>query len=161
MWSYETDRLTVRHLSGRFDRTTLAAEFTALLSPLVLRPLPMSLQLGSGPDAVISWIDARMTESDLCLVRTRVDGALIGALLSVQPDQDGPIHLGYLFGEAAWGRGYGSEMLRGLVAQSKGQHLRAGVARDNPASARVLEKAGFHLDQTDATAQTLTYRHPQ
>ncbi|MEX3016330.1 GNAT family N-acetyltransferase [Gymnodinialimonas hymeniacidonis] len=161
MWSFDTDRLSVRPLSDASRARGLAAEFVSLLTPAVLAPLPASLQLGEGPDAVANWIAERLAESDVSLVRMRGDETLVGALICVQPEPGGPVHLGYLFGEAAWGRGYATEMLSGLVTIAGPQPLRAGVARDNPASARVLEKVGFHVDHEASTERVLNYRHPE
>ena len=57
------------------------------------------------------------------------------------------IRVGYLLAEPYWGRGFASELIAGLVAwcrqQPSVEFLAGGVAADNPASARVLEKNGF------------------
>jgi ribosomal-protein-alanine N-acetyltransferase len=57
------------------------------------------------------------------------------------------IRLGYVLAEPAWGRSLGSELVGGFVewcrAQSEIGSLIAGVAADNPASIRILEKSGF------------------
>jgi len=69
---------------------------------------------------------------------------------SVQPQQD--IHrssgeIGYWIGEPFWGKGYGTDTVRQLVhftfTETKLTRLFAGVFSNNPASMRVLEKAGF------------------
>jgi len=54
-------------------------------------------------------------------------------------------HLGYLFAQQAWGKGYATEMLAGLQKVFRGQRVRisGGVMQENAASARVLQKAGF------------------
>lgn len=57
--------------------------------------------------------------------------------------------LGYLLGRAYWGRGYATEVVRALLDHARSLGLRQLDAYsfvDNPASARVLEKAAFaHL----------------
>jgi len=57
--------------------------------------------------------------------------------------------LGYLLGRAYWGRGYATEVVRVLLDHARSLSLRQLDAYsfvDNPASARVLEKAAFdHL----------------
>jgi RimJ/RimL family protein N-acetyltransferase len=61
----------------------------------------------------------------------------------------GPAHvaeLGYSLGRAYWGRGYATEAVRALLDDARAQgvcRLEAYSFLDNPASARVLEKAGF------------------
>lgn len=71
------------------------------------------------------------------------------------------LHLGYLFSERAWGKGYGSELIGGLVFWLQHQglplQLTAGVGRDNPASARALVKKGFVLEATASNTDTDTY----
>ena len=56
----------------------------------------------------------------------------------------GAVEIGYWFGKPFWGRGYASEALGAFVeeAQTLGA-LEAGHFIDNPASGRVLERAGF------------------
>jgi GNAT superfamily N-acetyltransferase len=63
-------------------------------------------------------------------------------------DVDPPeLHVGYLLREESWGKGYATELVTGLVSALAGSgplRLLGGVAKDNnPASARVLQKAGF------------------
>lgn len=56
------------------------------------------------------------------------------------------LRLGYLIVESRWGRGYATELLQGLVEWVRIAPFRrivAGVASDNVASKRVLEKSGF------------------
>ncbi len=70
------------------------------------------------------------------------------------------IQLGYLIAENAWGNGYASELLDGLIealALGPAIPLVAGIGRDNPASARVLQKSGFVLSREDASADTDMY----
>ncbi|MEM7021847.1 MAG: GNAT family N-acetyltransferase [Pseudomonadota bacterium] len=54
--------------------------------------------------------------------------------------------LGYSLGRAYWGKGYATEAVRAMLEHARplGLHqLEAYSFTDNPASARVLEKAGF------------------
>lgn len=59
--------------------------------------------------------------------------------------------IGYIVDPAFIGRGVGSTVARGLLAAAfEGLRLRrvtAGCNADNPASVRVLEKAGMHREQ--------------
>ena len=60
---------------------------------------------------------------------------------------------GYCIGRPWWGRGYATEALRAVTAfwfeQVGGPWLACAHAAANPASGRVMEKAGFTLDHTD------------
>jgi RimJ/RimL family protein N-acetyltransferase len=55
--------------------------------------------------------------------------------------------VGYWVAKSAWGRGYASEALRAMIGWARtdlrSRRLIAGHFDDNPASRRVLEKAGF------------------
>lgn len=52
--------------------------------------------------------------------------------------------VGYWFGRPYWGAGYATEALKAFVAHARSLgRLEAGHFVDNPASGRVLEKAGF------------------
>ena len=136
-------------------RASVGAALPSILTPAVLAHLPPSFAVTGDTDA---WIDARMRESAVHSVRDRATGALLGLLILAQADTSGPVadlHLGYLLAEQAWGKGLASELLAGFVEAMKRQgcwRVLGGVARDNPASARVLEKAGFRRDPALSTA---------
>lgn len=58
----------------------------------------------------------------------------------------GTAELGYALGRAHWGRGYATEAVHVMVELARERGLKALDAHifpENPASARVLEKAGF------------------
>lgn len=148
----ETDRLTLTDWTAALavvaDRDDLCATLGKLLTPPVLKPLPASMQLSDGPAAIADWVSARQAESKVMTVNS--DGVVVGLLILVEitdPSDQITIHLGYLFCEKVWGRGFATEMLVELV-EWFGNHrpditLTGGVERGNAASARVLEKAGF------------------
>lgn len=59
---------------------------------------------------------------------------------------DGEIELGYWFARDFWGRGYATEAARAVLSLARTlghRKLVAGHFVDNPASGRVLRKAGF------------------
>ncbi len=162
--SFSTGRLSVRDwrcdikIAGR--RKALEGALGGLLSARVLAHLPPPLQLARHGGCVSRWITARAAESDVLLVCDTATGRLIGLLiLAAGAPASGhrEIHVGYLLAEEVWGRGLASELVSGLVAALQGHGpvtLVAGVARDNPASARVLQKAGFRSRAGHSTAQT-------
>ena len=153
---FQTQRLTIHPWA-----TTPATpdDLTALLTPAVLAPLPEPLQLTT---SAAEWIADREAEAETLAVLTH-DGRLAGLVFLAAFETD--IHIGYLLGEDHWGKGLGSELIQGLtewLAQSRSPaRLLGGVAKDNPASARILEKAGFtredHLsdDVTDMFVQVI------
>ncbi|MFM5916353.1 MAG: GNAT family N-acetyltransferase [Novosphingobium sp.] len=61
-------------------------------------------------------------------------------------DDGNEVELGYWFGRAYWGRGYATEAARAVLRLAKvlgHREIVAGHFIDNPASGRVLRKAGF------------------
>jgi RimJ/RimL family protein N-acetyltransferase len=68
---------------------------------------------------------------------------LIGVLGAHLKEGD-RFEIGYWFGRPYWGQGFASEALNGFIAEARRLGaLEAGHFVDNPASGRVLEKAGF------------------
>lgn len=58
-------------------------------------------------------------------------------------EMEGKEEIGYWLGRSFWGQGIASEALRQLLLEVKTRPLFAHVAKQNPASKRVLEKCGF------------------
>jgi RimJ/RimL family protein N-acetyltransferase len=68
---------------------------------------------------------------------------LIGCIGAHRKDGDG-FEVGYWFGRPYWGQGLATETLQAFTAQAQSLgSLEAGHFVDNPASGRVLTKAGF------------------
>lgn len=73
------------------------------------------------------------------------DGAKLVGSVGLGLD-DGEINLGYWIARPYWGQGYASEAARAVLSQARALGHRRIVAHhftDNPASGRVLAKAGF------------------
>lgn len=84
---------------------------------------------------------ANLEDERVFAIERLADGEFLGAA-SVRGEE-----IGYWIGRPHWGRGYGTEAVRRLTRlmfQAFGaEKVAAGIMADNPASARVLEKAGF------------------
>ncbi|MEV0523384.1 GNAT family N-acetyltransferase [Streptomyces sp. NPDC050439] len=85
----------------------------------------------------------------------RATGLVIGAIGLFWPPSDGKLEIGYGIVASRRGRGYASEATRALTAYaltSPDVHtVYADVELSNPASVRVLEKAGLRRWSADAT----------
>ncbi|MGW6026302.1 GNAT family N-acetyltransferase [Streptomyces sp. NPDC055099] len=92
----------------------------------------------------------------------RTTGLVIGAIGLFWPPSDGALEIGYGIVASRRGRGYASEATRALTAYaltSPDVHtVYADVELSNPASVRVLEKAGLRRLSADAT--TARYSTP-
>lgn len=80
----------------------------------------------------------------------KLDGAFLGMCGVHLREQR--FELGYWLGRPYWGQGFATEVARELLAFSfrnlRLDEVEAGWFHDNPASGRVLEKAGFRPDGT-------------
>jgi RimJ/RimL family protein N-acetyltransferase len=87
-----------------------------------------------------------------------IDGQAVGGigLLPMEDVYRKTAEIGYWLGEAYWGRGIMSRVLRATTAYAFATfdliRIEAGVFSWNPASARVLEKAGYSLEATNKRA---------
>lgn len=140
-----TDRLTLRPLA-----LTDAPRLSAITSdPAVARmvarvPCPNPLVAVEG-FILIMQARAPLGADHIFAVDLPGEGA-IGCIGAHGASPEGPFELGYYVGRDWWGHGYATEAAAAVTRymESKGAtHLEAGHFLDNPASGRVLEKAGF------------------
>ncbi len=151
--NFETARLLVKewHLLADHDwhRQDLADLVARVLTERVTRSLPPSWQGQYTPARAREWIAERDDAGATLLVIEKSTGEGIGLMiLSETATRSGhDVRLGYLLAEPWWGQGLASELVGGIVGWSRAQpgisSLVGGVDRENPASARVLEKNGF------------------
>ena len=145
---FDTPRLSLRRWRPTEDRHIIA-ELGSLLSPRVLQHLPEPLQPGPGETAIAEWVEDRQAESALFVARSRREGHVAGLVILAAfdaPDAPLSVHVGYLLAETEWGKGLATELMSGLIDAARAAaplRLVGGTARDNLASIRVLEKAGF------------------
>lgn len=166
---FTTERLTVENWerlpANDPQRQGLVDELRPVLTPVVLHHLPEPLQLANEQDAIDHWLTARVAESTLLTIRQSTTLDLLGLLILAefeQPTAKTTVHLGYLLSENAWRKGYATELLSGLtewyVNNNSPIELLGGVARTNPASARVLLKNGFERVDALSDASTDMFR---
>ena len=143
----ETERLILRPLSP----DDAEAEFVWLSNPEVNRYMPYSLYTDVA--AVVRWLEyASTTDSELHFGFVRkADGLLIGAG-SIGPDENEPGAwcFGYNLRRDFWNQGYATEATRAMIDLAHREYgvrtFTASHAIANPASGRVMEKCGLHLD---------------
>ncbi|MEU4746880.1 GNAT family N-acetyltransferase, partial [Actinosynnema sp. NPDC023658] len=95
------------------------------------------------------------------LLVERGSGLVVGSIGLFWPPADGVVEIGYGVVASRRGRGYATEATRALTAfafTAPGvRAVRAEVELSNPASVRVLEKAGFERRGVDAEQGTAQY----
>ncbi len=109
--------------------------------------------------AFLEWSDDQWTRHPAgpYLIRARADGRLLGAT-GFTFDDDGSAMTGYVLARDAWGHGFATEALVGVVAIAREIHvpgLYAFCHPDHTASIRVLQKCRFVRD--DSAVSTMTF----
>jgi len=108
------------------------------------------------------WFDTCVTDAQhpdpnpfFWAITLKETGNLIGWLgleRSIDPATPGEHSIGYLLHRPYWNQGYMTETLRSVIADQFGTRgalrLQATCSVDNPASARVMEKAGMRHEKT-------------
>lgn len=120
--------------------------------------------------AIDGWITARAAESEVMMARDQATDSLLGLLILAEFTEFEvltTVHLGYLSSENAWGNGYATELISGLIKwykdESQSVQLLGCVETNNVASAKVLQKNGFKLaeelsnETTDMFGLYITY----
>lgn len=146
----ETPRLRLRSL--RMSDAQRVAQFCgdADVARMILRaPLPY---LSVAAEGWIMTLNARKPLGHDFVFAADLEGeGLIGVIGAHRLSEDA-YEVGYWYGRPFWGQGFASEALNAFVGEAKTLGaLQAGHFVDNPASGRVLQKAGFAY--TGETAQ--------
>jgi len=102
-------------------------------------------------DAAAAWIaghaEARSADSEYTFAVTLKDGNRVIGAAGLRRSEPGNLDLGYVLAPETWGQGLATEAAQALVVYGfetlNAEALTSGHFSDNPASGRVLEKAGF------------------
>lgn len=98
------------------------------------------------------------------LLVERDTGLVVGSIGLFWPPADGVLEIGYGVVASRRGRGYAPEATQALTefafTAPEVHTVTADVELSNPASVRVLEKAGFHLWETDETVAKFRVTNP-
>lgn len=147
---FRTDRLVVRP----WQASDLDAVFAMNRDPEVTRYLPDYMACPTLDDAR-AWLETRIARYDpssglgFWAVVEAASGEVVGgAVLDHAPiDGGNPVEIGYYLARGAWGRGYATEIARGLLGHGFDtlglDRIVAVILPENVASGRVLEKAGM------------------
>jgi len=152
---FATERLQVvswqNYTAEWTDGDAFAERTISILTPEVTKSLPEGWQMVRTVSQARQWINARNQESDLFVLVHNHEDMVVGFLFLFRENTTGTnrfnVHLGYLLSKDTWGKGLGSELIKGLVnwcdKEGNVSSLSGGVEIDNKASIRVLEKNGF------------------
>jgi RimJ/RimL family protein N-acetyltransferase len=169
-FSFETERLRCGPWNDEARRigADLASIVAGLLTPATTVGLPPAWQGDFTAERARAWIEEREADSTTLLVTDEPTREPIGLVILAAVPTDDTAHadvgvdlrIGYVIGEAWWGRGIATELVAGLVDRARSHpdvvSVTGGVDPGNGASIRVLERAGFHL--VDRDNGSMTYR---
>lgn len=145
-----TGRLVLRSLLE-----TDAPVVQRLLSTPHFAPHTLSFPYPYPPGAAIEWIRRKRSREEEGVEHqwaiTLSDGELVGSIGIATPPGTHLGHIGYWIGHDYWNRGYATEATRAVIAYGFGHlgltRIEAMCFPGNPASARVLEKAGLSFEE--------------
>ncbi|WP_372707235.1 GNAT family N-acetyltransferase [Brevundimonas sp.] len=140
----ETRRLVLRapgpHDAGRL----VALANDANIARMTLR-MPHPFSIDDAEAFVVQVAGQNPARAQTFLIEHEDHGPV--GVMGLFEDKDPAPEVGYWIGRPFWGRGYATEALEGAQVWAskrwKRRALMAGHFADNPASGRVLEKAGF------------------
>lgn len=140
----ETRRLTLRAPDPQ-DVSRIARMANDIDIARMTKRMPHPFTIGDAEDFVLQVASQNPARANTFVIDHEDHGPV--GVIGMFEDADPVPETGYWIGREYWGRGYATEALEGaLVWASRRWKRRAMVAghfADNPASGRVLEKAGF------------------
>lgn len=132
-----------------------------VMTESVTKTLPPPWQGKYSQARARQWITERDAEGVTLLALNNTNAQPVGLTVLFDADNNGHLRLGYMLAESAWGKGFATELISGLVnwARSHQVHsITGGVEPHNIASARVLEKCGFSAQSVAQETPQLMYR---
>jgi RimJ/RimL family protein N-acetyltransferase len=152
---FRTERLSVKdwlYRNKAEEQHDFSDKVISILSLKVTEALPDGWQNINTTEQAKQWILDRAKEGVFLTVFQQSNQELIGFLFLYESEAENQyidLRFGYLLAEEAWGKGFGTELIRELVAwcekQGNIQSLSAGVEHDNIGSIKVMEKTGFSI----------------
>lgn len=164
---FETDRLWVAPFGEATDFDQLVQRTIDILTPEVTRALPPGWQQINDLEKAAQWLNGRHNESTFLLVKLKADEGIIGFIFLYEEENNSAqnrLRFGYLLSEEVWGKGIGTELLRGFIEWCKAdgqiESVSGGVEQSNIGSIKVLEKVGFKkLPADQGQADTIYYSY--
>lgn len=140
----QTERLTLRAPTPA-DAPRIAALCGDYAIPKMTTRMPWPYRLADA-EAFVAQVGGQDWRRNAAFVLDESQAGVAG-VLGLFPDPTGQIEVGYWIGRPHWGRGLATEALRAALSWAARDWRRklvvAGHFADNPASGRVLVKAGF------------------
>lgn len=165
-FTFDTARLRVLPWRQFIESISeLAQAIAPVTTPKVMATLPPSWSSLDTNQERIHWIMEREQEG-LCLCFCDAkNGEVVGILLLSPQMMQGncvDVRVGYFIAEEFWGRGFASEVVKGLVQIARSHELidsvTGGVDPSNIGSVKVLTNNGFVHISDESNQHTHIYR---
>lgn len=145
----ETDRILLRPFAAG-DAEAVAREVARWEIARMTTRIPHPYPQGGAAAWIARHAGARSAgEEHTFAILRRGDDRPVGAI-SLRRQEPGNFELGYWLAPDCWGRGLATEAAKAMVVYGfeklDAEALNSGHFADNPASGRVLEKAGFRAN---------------
>lgn len=135
------------------------------MTPNVTKSLPDGWQNLNTLKKAEKWLFERKMDSNFYAISLTGSNEIIGFLFLYSENEtrgSNELRLGYLISEAIWGKGIGSELIKGLVTwcydTKSFSSISGGVEKENIGSIRVLEKNGFYKSNEELPDGILLYK---
>jgi len=166
---FSTNRVSIHNWKYIESQTELKNYRTEsvlkIMTPSVTKALPDSWQNLDTIDKAKNWIVERKGDSHFYAITLTETSEIIGFLflyISNETKESNELRLGYLLIESIWGKGIGSELVKGLVKMCSDSKMinsiSGGVEKDNVGSIKVLEKNGFYKSNEELPGDMLLYK---
>ena len=136
-----------------------------IMTPNVTKALPDGWQKLNTIDKAKTWISERKSDSNFYAITLTETKEIIGYIflyLGNQTNETYELRLGYLLTESIWGKGIGSELIKGLTEWCSStkmvNSISGGVEKENIGSIKVLEKNGFYKSNEELPGNMLLYK---
>lgn len=160
--SFSTARLQISSINSVDGLTP--EQVIGLLSPKVSKNLPAGWQNINTKFSAKTWLQTQLTEGAVLSVQDTTLEQIVGLLFLYGVENNAvnaEIRLGYLIAEQAWGRGYATELIAGVVSyfalNNQATAIVAGVEAANVASVKVLTKNGFRFSHKNEYSDFYIY----
>jgi len=166
---FKTDRVSILNWNFIESQTELKNYTTEsvlkIMTPNVTKVLPDGWQNLDTVDKAENWIIERKKDGNFYSITLKETNKIIGFMFLYENNEikeSEELRLGYLLAESIWGKGIGSELIKGLVKYCNDskiiESISGGVEKDNVGSIKVLEKNGFYKSNEKLPGNMLLYK---
>ena len=166
---FKTNRVSILNWNFIESQTefknSTADSVLKIMTPNVTKALPDDWQKLDTTKKANNWIVERKKDSNFYSITITETNEIIGFLFLYENNEikeSNELRLGYLLTESIWGKGIGSELIKGLVKYCNDskitKSISGGVEKNNIGSIKVLEKNGFYKSNEELPGNMLLYK---